>query len=198
MNLEIFDIVIEGAPLAIAVLFVLNFIFKKGIRQKSNNYLSLFFVSFILVQIFLAFSGLTDDKYGKLLLPLIVGGSLIIPPSMYFYVNSLIFESEKINIKKHLIIGIFFFTLNFIIYSLLILIGRESPVVSIALEYIEYITLYPIIFIFPMLSVYYIYVSFKLIKKHQIDIGNIYSYKEGINLQWVKLFLFGFILWFVL
>ena len=67
MNLEILDIVIEAAPLAIAVLFVLNFIFKKGIRQKSNNYLSLFFVSFILVQIFLAFSGLTDDKYGKLI-----------------------------------------------------------------------------------------------------------------------------------
>lgn len=197
MNLETLDIIIESLPLCAAFLFAINFFFNKGVKVRSNEYLGLFFLAFVLVQIFLVFSGLTDDKYGKLLLPLIVGGSLIIPPSMYFYVNSLIIAGKKINANRHFIIGSFFFIINFIIYSLLIFIDKESPIISPVINYIEFITLYPIIFIFPLLSIYYIYLSFKVLKRHQIDIGDIYSYAEGINLQWVKLFLVGFGCWFI-
>lgn len=193
-NLELF---IESVPLILAVFFSLYFYLNKTIKSKSNNYLSLFFVSFSLVQVFLVFSDLTDNNFGKLLLPLIVGGSLIIPPSMYFYVNSLTLNVKSLNFKKQFFLGALFFIINVIVFSTVIFFKENETIIAFIVPILNFTTLFPIAVIFPILSIYYIFNSFKSIQKHQTDIGEVYSYEDGISLQWVKVFLFGFVCWFI-
>ena len=190
--------VVESIPLGLAVIFALYFLFNKNENKLSRIYLILFYIAFILVQIFLISADHTGDDYGKLLIPLIIGGALIISPTMYAYVNSLIFKKKALNPYKLYFIGTLFFTLNIIVFTIIIFTKEENSILNFISNSIYFTTLFPLSVIFPIQSIYYIYLSFKSIKKHQIDIGEVYSYEEGINLQWVKIFLTGFIIWLIL
>lgn len=191
------EFIIESVPFAFALIFALYFYLHKGGKNNSNAFLGLFFIAFACVQFFLVFSDLTNESIGKLLLPFIVGGSLIIPPSMYIYVNSLTLNVKRLNIKKNLSIGIFFFIVNVIAYSTVNIFKDVKDILSLIVPLLNVTTLLPIIVLFPISSLYYIYKSFKSIAKHQKDIGEVFSYEKGINLQWVKIFLIGFICWFI-
>lgn len=197
MEKEKLYIIIESIPLLLALFFAITFYLKRE-KSKSNKYLSALFLVFIAIQCFTIFINFLDDQQGKLLIPLVVGGALMLPPIIFVYVNSLILKGKDINNKKHFALGTIFFTLNVIAFSI---INVSNPN-SILAEYIGYsltfITLGPLYIIFPIQCIYYIIISFAAIKKHQKDIGEIYSYIEGINLQWVKLFLAGFIGFFIL
>ena len=190
--------VVESIPLGLAIIFVIYFLFNKNENKVSRIYLILFFIALILIQFFLISADHTDNDYGKLLIPLIVGGALIIAPTMYAYVNSLIFKQKNLNPYKLYFIGILFFVINLLVFSIIIFTKGDDSIRDFIGDLLYFTTIFPLAVIFPIQSIYYIYLSFRSIKKHQIDIGEIYSYREGINLQWVKIFLAGFIIWFIL
>ena len=116
---------------------------------------------------------------------------------MYFYVNSLTLNVKSLSIKKNFAFGGVFFVLNLLVYSVLVAFPTNAELYNAVTPFLKFTTLLPIVIFFPTLSIFFIYSSFKAIKYHQDEIGNVYSYEEGINLQWVKFFLFGFIFWFI-
>lgn len=206
MDIEKIYLIIESTPLLIALLFSLFFYLKNESNSNSNKFLGLLFLAFVAIQSFTVFTNFLDNQFGKLLIPVIIGGALIIPPTIYGYVNSLTLKKENINVLKHYIIGITIFLINLLVFSLLILLDKESNIIKFLFSTFEIIqigpldilALGPLAVLFPLMSIYYIYLSFQSIRKHQSDIKDVYSYQEGINLQWLKIFLIGFICFFIL
>lgn len=54
-----------------------------------------------------------------------------------------------------------------------------------------------ILFIFPILSVFYIYLTIKKYKYHRLAIAEIFSYKKGINLKWMFYYILGYCIFFL-
>ena len=196
MDKALIDRILEVLPLLVSLFFTILFLVKRKKQQVSNTLLSFFFFCFVLIHVFYAFSShLIGPQKIFLIIPFVCA-TVALPPTIYFYTNSITINVSKINYLKGYALAITSLPLNIISLSLLIYFGADEELKSVFLS-IAYFTALTPIALFPVLSIYYIYKSFKLIRKHQQNIGDIYSYEEGINLNWIKYFLAGFVAFFI-
>lgn len=198
MNQDIASMIFQSLPLGMALVFAITIFANKNIHSKSKTYLGLFFSLFVIIQSFSLFTNFMDVELGVFLIPFLIGAALAIPPTIYIYVNSLTVNQFELRRTRHFIIPISLFSTSLIGLILFIILKDSESLKNILEYFILFVNVGPLALVFPVLSVYYIVKSFQIIKQHQKDIGEIYSYKDGINLQWVKVFLIGFALFFVL
>jgi len=54
-----------------------------------------------------------------------------------------------------------------------------------------------LIFVFPILTLFYLYKSFKIYFEYRRKIKEVFSYNEGVNLKWMLIFLLGYLFYVI-
>jgi AraC-like DNA-binding protein len=78
-----------------------------------------------------------------------------------------------------------------------IYISNSKAYREIVLLIMTYITVGSISCLFIIQCNYYTYLSINLYKKHQINVANLFSYSENIDLKWIRVLLTGFIIFII-
>ncbi len=181
--------------LVVGLLYILQFVFIKK-NNTANRYFFLYLLNlnFIILFFFLLDIGLSD--YLKYLVPLITSSILLISPLLWIYIDSLVYPNKKEKKLKHLLpsfsIGVLLTLLEASIY-----ISNSRAYKELVLLIMNYITIGSISCLFIIQCNYYTYLSINLYKKHQINVANLFSYSENIDLKWIRVLITGFIVFII-
>lgn len=178
--------------LVVGFLYILQVGLINKNKKESNKifFLYLLNLNFIILFFFLLDIGLSN--YLKYFVPFITSSILLISPLLWMYIKKLVYPNYKLKINKHflpsIVIGTLLTLLEISIYTIQIKSYQE-----IALQIMTYVTIASLTFIFIIQCNYYTYLSYNLYKKHQINVANLFSYSENIDLKWIRVLLIGFI-----
>lgn len=171
-----------------AQAFLLSlFLFLKKEKQKSDMLLATFFL--ILSGLYFIQFVAENTTNQQLLYP-ILNISLLISPLFYHYVKALVINNGRLKINHY-----FPYILTSIILGIIFLFSPKE----IALDYSVFVftdrniqgIVLKIIYLIELVYVPgYLVAIYMLLKKHNYNILNTYSYLEGINLNWIKLLFF--------
>jgi len=191
-----FEQISSVISLVVGFLYILQIVFIKKNNKAANRYFFLYLLNlnFIILFFFLLDIGLSD--YLKYLVPLITSSILLISPLLWIYINGLVYPNNKEKKIKHLMpsisIGVVLTLLEASIY-----ISNSKAYREIVLLIMTYITVGSISCLFIIQCNYYTYLSINLYKKHQINVANLFSYSENIDLKWIRVLLTGFIIFII-
>lgn len=189
-NQNLTDTLITFTPLAMSVIFAMLLIFIKQKKSTSDILLNVFIVLLAIIQFefFLVNSG--EKTIALRLLILFTPAFQSLPIIKYLYIKSLSslepltkkswlhFIPSGLSMIVLLVINIFFnsFIENDAYWSLLIILIIGGTLI---------------------LNLIYIPKSIIIYKKHKEDSGDLFSYKEGVDLKWMRLSIIGYILFFL-
>jgi len=188
-SLSLFNIV-SVLSLFAALLFIFQLYFLK--TKNLSNYFFSFYL--IVVSVIVSFFLILDLGFQKVaigLLPFFVGALLSIGPVLWLYVNSAV-GGKKINALNHLLTPIIIGTTILLLLSLSV-IFEGGGLADLVKELSTYLTFFAITAVFIFQSGYYIFQSLKLYKRHLERVADVFSYTEQVNLSWLKLLVYGYV-----
>lgn len=187
-------------PTIIALFFGCKYLFKPKNKSAATNVLAGYF--FLFVVSLLGLLVLSNEEWAESTLANITSllffvALLAIPPTMYLYVYYL--SGKKSHTSRttllHYIIPIILLGINVISFFQLNGVEEAQDFTQKASEELmSYANGYSLLYIFPILNVFYIIRTIILYKDHRKVIGNVYSYEAGINLKWMLTFIIGYVL----
>ena len=195
-------------PTLIAVFFAIKFLLVKS--KISNKVLSFYFglFSIVMAALFLV-SSATDNS--NFLIPksvvdffslLFYVAIISIPPTFYFYVVSISDLKPKnqfsIKIIKHYYLPVLLLIIN--VFSFIYLTQSEEEggfVIEVTSNIMNYANFIALLFIFPIMNVYYIFKTIKVYRMHNKEVKAIFSYNEGVSIKWMKHYILGYLLFII-
>jgi AraC-like DNA-binding protein len=195
-------------PTLIAVFFAIKFLLVKS--KISNKVLSFYFGLFSIVMAALFLVSSSTDNSNFLISKSVVDffsllfyvAIISIPPTFYFYVVSISDLKPKnqfsIKIIKHYYLPIVLLIIN--VFSFIYLTQSEEEegfVVEVASNIMNYANFIALLFIFPIMNVYYIFKTIKVYRLHNKEVKAIFSYNEGVSIKWMKHYILGYILFII-
>jgi AraC-like DNA-binding protein len=187
-------------PILIAFIFGVTLYIKsgKGFNHFKilGNYFFLYVLLFASMTIVGMFNDVSDAKNIVSLSSLLFFTSIItIPPTFYSYIVLLSdLKDKNFNLKKHYYIPGILLIINCISFISLLIITDESSYINELIEnFVTAINFIGILFIFPILNIYYITQTIRIYKKHSSEINQVFSYKKGVDLRWMLHYILGYI-----
>lgn len=168
-----------------------NWALKKN-KTRANNYFTLVLLNLSVIILFFLLGNLGLDAPSKVLIPILLTATILMPPLLWVYLRKLIFPRNNSGNFKHFIFPFTYgglVTLAFIIFYL----AGKSPLGMIVFKFIMYGTIGGITVVFLSLNVIYIFLSFRLLKRHRENVANFYSYTEEVDMRWVQVLIYGYI-----
>ncbi|MCH2194362.1 MAG: helix-turn-helix domain-containing protein [Kordia sp.] len=190
-------------PICIASYFFIRFNIQ-NIQKKTKSSLLLgsYFGIFILLLLTMVF--VADDFENQFLISLInylslmfYVGLLAVPPIIYLYVLSLSDLNYKAKEKPiiHFFLPLILFVINTLCFFYLTFSqDQESFSFEVSVVVMNYSNYVAILFIFPLINIYYIYSIFKAYSYYTKRSKEIYSYYDGISIRWILHFVIGYII----
>ncbi len=121
---------------------------------------------------------------------------LAIPSTVYYYVYELSIKNKH---KKLDLVKLYFFPIGLFIINTIAFIAlkklpddSDSFYFTVIQDVMEYSNFIAILFLFPLLSIFYIYISFRRYSSNKKKIAANYSYEEELNLNWIWSFIIGY------
>ena len=173
-----------------AALFAFQLYFLKE-RNTSTKYFSFYLLSISVIVAFFLIVELEFQKIAVGAIPIFMFALLSLGPILWLTVNSTV-GGKKNKIIKHLIIPIVS-SILFVLLLVVALLLKDVPSGEFVQEILTYITTITLTLVFVLQSGYYIYQSLKLYKNHLIRVKEVFSYTERVNLSWLKLFVYGYV-----
>ena len=190
------------APLIIALLVVIFIGFSK-IKTDSNKVLMWYFLLFSFTLFFMLIVSYSvkhniQNKLINLSSLLFYVVLLAIPSTFYLYVTSLSDISEIKNKTPHYYIPTALLVINCLAFVYLSY-GNDtnSFIFTTAENVMNYTNFIALLFIYPLLNIFYIYNSISIYLKHKKEINNVFSYNEGINLKWMQHYIIGYVFFII-
>ncbi|MBL7784761.1 MAG: AraC family transcriptional regulator [Chitinophagales bacterium] len=126
---------------------------------------------------------------------------IAMPPTVYVYVKNLNFgftnHSTPVLSLQHFIPAFVLLIINLFSFAYFN-IARET---HIAYHYIEeimnYSNIFALFFVFLIQVIFYTFLSINEYQSYRKKINDLYSFEEGVDLKWVKIFLGGFVIFVV-
>jgi len=194
-------------PTLIAVFFAIKFLLVKS--KLSNKILSFYFglFSIVMAALFLVSSSIGNSNF-LIPKPLVNFFSLLfyvaiisIPPTFYFYV---VFISDlksknqlSIKIMRHYYLPVLLLIINVFSFVYLTQSKEEEFVVEVTSNIMNYANFIALLFIFPIMNVYYIFKTIKVYRLHNKEVKAVFSYNEGVSIKWMKHYILGYILFII-
>ncbi len=189
ISLSIFNL-LSILSLFAALIFVFQLYFLGG-KSIGKLEFSLYLINISIIISFFLILDLKFEKTALILSPLFLSSVLSIGPLLWLYVNRVLGNS-KLKMLKHIIIPIVFGVLLYVLLFLIHFIDDEI-VSTIVNQVIVYVTLVGLTLVFLVQNGYYIYQSLKLYKRHLNRVGEVFSYTDNVNLNWLKLLIYGYV-----
>ena len=170
-----------------ALLYFFQLLIVKKLSEQSSKLILFYFgmIAFIIF-FFEAFDN-GFEHISKPLIPLLNFSALAIAPTIYLYIKSIISINKVDRLVAHyypaIAVGIVSLALHF-----------APPENAFTKQSYIYLTVTNLTVGFILINGYYIFLSLRIYKEHLSSIENIFSYEENVKLEWIKILLFGFIL----
>lgn len=186
-------------PILIALIFGIILYIKSG---KGFNHFKIlgnyFFLYVLLFSSMTIVSVFNKDAYANTIVNLssflFFTTIITIPPTFYSYIVFLSdLEDKKFQIKKHYYIPGLLLVINCISFiSLLVATNNDSYINELIENFVTVVNFIGILFIFPILNIYYIVRAIKIYKNHTSEINKVFSYKKGVDLKWMFNYILGY------
>ena len=173
-----------------AGLFVFQLFYLKE-KNTSTKYFSFYLLAISIIVAFFLIVELGSQKIAVGAIPIFMFALLSLGPILWLTVNSTV-GGKKNKIIKHLIIPIVS-SIMFVLLLVVALLLKDVPSGEFVQEILTYITTITLTLVFVLQSGYYIYQSLKLYRKHLTRVEEVFSYTERVNLSWLKLFVYGYV-----
>ena len=189
-------------PLIIAIYFCLKLLAPNK-KKNSNKYLGCYFLLFALIlssMLIVSYSIKFNIENALINISSLLFYVLIlsVPQTFYLYVSSLSDLSESKTKAPHYYIPILLLIINIFSFSYL---SNSSDTASfmytLSEEIMNYANFIALLFIFPLMNVFYIYKSIIKYIHHRIELKNVFSFEKGINLKWMFHYILGYIIFMV-
>ncbi len=201
-------------PIIIALLLGLKFLFfSKAINRNgliASRFLGVFFLLFwVVMTASLVVGTIKGESVWSALVNLLslqfYVALIALPPTVYLYLTHLTNQGSKTN-ETTTILPHYYLSLGLFMINTIAFIYFQTTPEEVADDYtyklIENVMTYSnfvaLIFIFPIVNVYYCYKSYVVYNRHKKLVGSFFSYEEGVSLNWVKSFLTGYVLFLIL
>jgi len=172
------------------VIFVLQLYFLKQ-RNASTPYFAFYLLCVSVIVVFFLIVELDYQKLAIGLVPFFMFAVLSLGPVLWLTVNSAV-GGKTNKIKAHLLIPVVSFVVFILLLGIVILL-RNEPSGEVVQELLIYITTITLTLVFVSQNGYYIYHSLKLYKNHLKRVGEVFPYTEQVNLSWLKLLVYGYV-----
>jgi AraC-like DNA-binding protein len=179
----------------VALLTALMYCFQI-ITLKNRTSASRFFIfylaniTFIILFFFLLRLNLSD--YIKYLIPVLLSAALMMPVNLWVYLKRLLTAGHGNRGFKHYILpilaGIFV-----LILLVMVVATKNKDFQILVFSWLKQSVIFIITVVFLLLNAVYLSLAFNLLRRHRKNIRNYYSYTTKVDLQWVKVMLFGYI-----
>ncbi len=189
LSLSVFNI-FSLLSLFATVLFIFQLYLSKK-KNKTNKYFSFYLISISIIIFFFFILDLEYKNFAMGLLPIFTSATLLIGPLLWFYVRSVV-GGGKMRIFNHLFIPIAFGALSFI-FLILIYIDFNNDFTGFLSQLLTYLTIGALTVVFIFQNGYYVIKCLKLYKRHLNRVGEVFSYTEKVNLNWLKLIVYGYL-----
>jgi len=192
-------------PIVISLLLSVNLLFFSKKNKSSLKYLGIYFLllTLVLTSVILQYQKefyVGINNYIVLISILFYVSIISLPPSVYFYILAITgmkSVSPDLLIKHYAIP----FILLLINISAMLYLGFDSSANSTSVDLCKKVwngaNFFTLIFLFPILSVFYLLKSFKIYVDYKKKIKEVFSFNEGINLKWMLIFLIGYLLYVI-
>jgi len=187
-------------PILIAFIFGITLYLKsdKGYNHFKilGNYFFLYVLLFASMTIVGTYNNVTDAKNLVSLSSFLFFTTILtIPPTFYSYIVYLSdLKEKKFSLKKHYYIPGILLIVNCISFiSLLVTTNENSYINELIGSFVTAVNFIGILFLFPILNIYYITQTIKIYKNHTSEINKVFSYKEGVDLKWMLHYILGYI-----
>lgn len=177
-----------------AFLFIFQIYFLKA-KSVENKLFSFYLLSISVIIGFFLLLDLSFNKIAMALLPLFTTAVLSIGPVLWLYVRKVV-GGSKVGLLKHLYVPIIFGGVSLILLCLTFVVTNEMLTVIIN-QVLTYMTIAALTGVFLFQNGYYIYQSLKLYKEYTNRIGEVFSYTEKVNLSWLRLLIYGYVIFII-
>jgi len=189
ISFNIFNILSILSIFATAI-FVFQLYFLKQ-RNSSTRYFSFYLGAIATIVVFFLIVELDYQKVAIGILPLFMAAVLSLGPILWLTVNNAV-GGQNIRVIKHLLIPIVS-AITFLVLLIIVILLKDVPSGAFFQELLTYITVIALTLVFVLQNGYYIYQSLKLYKKHLKRVEEVFSYTEQVNLSWLKLLVYGYV-----
>ncbi len=185
----------------LALFYMFQLISFRNFKTKSNRLLALIFCFFALIQSFYLFQDIGLKDLATNMLFIFTPMVLAIAPTIFLYTKSLVnSRGVRLTFKKdlrHYFLSGIYLIIGPVSLSLVLLLDKGLWLRQAAGEILSWSTMIALAGIYTLQNVFYIYHSYRLYYRHKRKIGQIFSYGQGINLKWMRLFILGYIFFVV-
>ncbi len=191
------DLLLLFTPLIITILLSIKFIiypYKKSITIKLLGVFFMFF-SIALFAILFQYTRTINtslNNYFFILELMFYPVMLSLPSLVFFYIISLTdYVSNYNSIWK--ILPHFYIPIQSLLFNSYPYINSSNKNLEI-IQHLDYTNFFSLKVIFIILNVIYLIKSLSIYKKHRLKVAQVLSYDKGIRMNWIYLFIMGYLL----
>ncbi len=173
-----------------ALLFVFQIYFLKA-KSMANKCFSFYLLNMAIIILFFLILDLEFKKIAFGALPFFTTSVLAIGPLLWIYVKIVVGHNAN-NWSKHFLVPLSVGGLSLVLLVSALLI-TNTTISGIVKDTLTYLTIGAITVVFVVQNGYYIFQSLKLYKGHLKKVGEVFSYTEKVNLSWLKLVIYGYV-----
>lgn len=183
------------AALLLTIFLFIQILFFKRKKNHGDKYFLAFLVAIFLINAFFVIFNFGFSIAAASVLPMAIFSALIMSPLMWRHLKAMILPANQVNLLIHFLPAfIFGLVYLFFIYPAIFWLPKEAANSNI--DILEVVTIV-FSFFFLIQNLLYLILAFQLYKLHQRKIQDAFSYAEKISLDWVKIYIIGYILFIV-
>jgi AraC-like DNA-binding protein len=192
---------IGALPILLSVFFGLQLILNKSLRKKSSYYLSVFLFMLVIVEGVFFFSNIEFELITNVFLTLMLPALLLLSPLIYIFLaelnRSLMKKDGEGSYYKHFILPGIALTFNAVCFIFVFAFPSGSSIHNFFKDLLVFSTWFGMGVVFVVQNIFYLVIGIKKYYLFHSTVTDIYSYKEGVTFQWMKVFLAGYTLFFI-
>ncbi|MGV3632497.1 MAG: helix-turn-helix domain-containing protein [Bacteroidota bacterium] len=176
--------------LLLGLLYTFQIVTLKN-RTVAIRFFSFYLLNITFIIFFYFLLRIKLDFFARFLTPLLVVSVLMMPINLWVYQKKLIFNDDKRNFKHYLVPVISGAVILALLLPAYFVQEKESKVLLVKL--LTSIVLFLLTAGFLVLNIIYLVFSFNLLRRHRRNIRNFYSYTHKVDLEWVRVMLYGYL-----
>lgn len=177
--------------LCFSLYFAVNMLLRPRFRRLPDAFITLFFFCLGFIILFFQLYDHGFERFCQHSLPVLNGVILCLAPSIWAYIRHQVRAGSTWTYGRHFLLPAIML-IGSILVLILLLLSEGDARLAFG-QVFMYLTLGNLTGLFLIQSLYYIIRSARLIKEHQSNIAQVFSFEEEVDLKWAKVMNFGFL-----
>ena len=182
--------VLNVIGLLLGLLYTFQIVTLKN-RTVAIRFFSFYLLNITFIIFFYFLLRIELDFFARFLTPLLVVSILMMPVNLWVYQKKLIVNDDKRNFKHYLVPVISGVIVLALLLPAYFVNEKESKILLVGI--LTSVVLFLMTAGFLALNIVYLVFSFNLLRRHRRNIRNFYSYTHKVDLEWVRVMLYGYL-----